>query len=438
MPGPVGLPVVGVMPQLMRDPFGYNYECAKRYGDVYRLPLPVYDVVMFNNPDDVPRVFNTNGGEFAFSSKATAFFSKVMLGGVMMGALDGEPHAQRRKLISPMFSHRGLASVSDVIVDEFDRQLAKWDQWADSGQEFDLQEAIAGVTLPAFLRAMFSATITSAQEQRLNSDSEIVKSQMSAMFLLRPPPNPYKLFRASRDAMAFTRELLDGRIARPADTKDLLSVLVEHHLNRPDEYPYGDLLAESMLLIAAGYETVVAALSWTYALMKDNLDTVRKLEDEVATLGGAKPQMADLKRLTWAKACFDEAQRLKGNPFKPHIAVKDIELGGYSIPAGTMVAISLYSLHRDERWWPDPDRYDPTRFTDEAVATARPRTAFIPFTHGPHHCPGFSMAYMNGQFLMAMITQRYQVTVRPGWQPIHDATGTTTVKGGVPVTITRR
>lgn len=431
-PGPLGLPVVGVAPKMMKDPFWYTYECAQRYGDVYRLPMPFYDVVMLNHPDHVARTFNTRGGEFTLLG-LPMFTGPARLANTSLAELT-EHHAMLRRAINPMMSIRGLTRVADIFSGEYERNLLDWDRWAESGEEFDLQEAIAGLTLPAFLHAMFSTEFTAEQMAKVNIDTRLMLSQGSASFLLRRPSNPVSVARSLYRLTRMMRRLVEKREASPNDAPDLLASM----LGMSDDMT--PLMRDIFLavVLTGGYETVVAATSWTFSLIRDNPQAQQRLYDEIDTLGGARPTMADLKRLPWTKACFDEAQRMQAHPFQPHAALVDTEIDGYPIPKGTTVAVSPHSLQNDPRWWQDPHRYDPTRFVDADVVAARPKLSFIPFGHGQHHCAGSAMAYMSGQFLLTQILQRYRVHVRPGWKPVHDTTWSTTVKGGVPVTITKR
>lgn len=221
------------------------------------------------------------------------------------------------------------------------------------------------------------------------------------------------------------------------ETPDLLGLLLEATYDDGSPLSERDLSMELMILMAGGYETVVASLSWTLALLLSHPDYLQRLYGEIDTLGGATPTPADLPQLPWVKACFDEGQRLQGHPLNPRFAMEDDVIGGYFIPQYSIVGPSLYSIHRDPRWWPNPDVYDPNRFMDEALAKDRPRLAFMPFGSGRHHCLGTGMAYMNAQFLLAIIFQRYRLTLPEGWEPKHHFNFSVTVDGGVPVTVTK-
>ncbi|WP_234803210.1 cytochrome P450, partial [Mycobacteroides abscessus] len=233
-----------------------------------------------------------------------------------------------------------------------------------------------------------------------------------------------------------TRRLIQQRRKNPIETPDLLSLLLEASYDDGSQLSERDLSMELMILMAGGYETVVASLSWTLALLLGHPEHLRRLYAEVDGLAGALPTPDDLPKLAWAKACFDEGQRLQGHPLNPRFAMDDDVIGGYFIPKHTIVGPSLYSIHRDPRWWTDPDTYDPNRFMDEVAARSRPRLAFMPFGSGRHHCLGTGMAYMNAQFLLAIIFQRYRLALPEGWKPKHHFNFSVTLEGGLPVTLT--
>jgi cytochrome P450 len=198
-----------------------------------------------------------------------------------------------------------------------------------------------------------------------------------------------------------------------------------------------ELIYLLILLMLGGYDTLVASMSWMFGLLSLNPEPAERLYAEVDALNGKIPTFDDVKLLPWTKACFDEAQRLQGGPVHKTQAITDVEIDGFNFVKGTVFGLGWSSMHHDERWWPNPERYDPSRFTDPEVIAARPKTAFVPFGVGKLACPGQAMAYANAQLLSAVILQRFRFSVPPGWHPEPFFAGSTPVKNGVPVVITR-
>ncbi|WP_134083011.1 cytochrome P450 [Mycobacteroides salmoniphilum] len=439
-PGPKGLPVFGSLFELRRNPFEYMRRNAAEYGDIFRVPLPFMDMIAVTHPDLVSAFMDESTGRYSMAGPGR-WATQIV--GAAVPMLEGEKFRQRRKMLLPMFSRRHLGRIGDVIADEFVKRVDLWSGWADSGHVVDLQHEIAKVTLPAFLRAMFSSSIS--EDEIRNTDIDIrmgmalagAASMMMPIPPLFPWPGRQSVPRSVARIYMLARKLIRRRRESPVDTKDLLDILLDARYEDGSPISERDLAMELIILIGGGYETVVASLSWTLALLLAHPEHLAKLYDEIDSLGGAVPTAEDLPRLPWAKACFDEGQRLQGHPINPRFSMADNELGGYVVPKFTIVGAPMYAIHRDPRWWPNPDVYDPTRFTDEMLTRARPRLAFMPFGSGPHHCVGTGLAYMNAQFLLTIIFQRYRLHLQRGWSPQHKFSFSVTVSGGLPVNLSR-
>lgn len=445
-PGPIGLPVLGSVVPMARDPFRFFQECHQKYGDIYRVPLPVHSLVMVNHPELTGYYMENTELKYSMTAPIQGRLAQLLISklGSPVQALEGPRLRERRRMLMPMFGKRHLAHVSDTFADAFVERVDLWAQWAGTGLEIDLQHELPKVTLPAFLRSMFSTSITENEIREVDIDIRMgMRTIGSALFMMRPPraipmPGTENAPRSLIRIALLCRRLVKQRRANPTDTPDLLNVLLDARYADGSPLTDGDLIMELIGLIGGGYETVVASLSWTLALLLAQPDHLDRLYNEIDILSGAVPTVDDLPRLEWARSCFDEGQRLQGGPINMRYAMADDEIGGYPIPKYTMVGTSLYVVHRDPRWWGDnPDVYDPMNFHDKDRVKARPRLAFQAFGAGPHHCMGTGMAYMNAQYLLAIIFQRYRLRLRPGWIPQHQFTFSTTIKDGLPVTITR-
>jgi cytochrome P450 len=170
-----------------------------------------------------------------------------------------------------------------------------------------------------------------------------------------------------------------------------------------------------MGLLLAGYETTANALTWTGYLLSQHAWAVQNLREEVRqTLRGRLPAAADLASLPYMRQVLDESLRL----FPPawiigRRALADDEMGGYHIPAGTVIAICIYTLHRHPAFWEQPERFDPERFTPEHISR-RERYAYIPFSIGPRQCIGNGFALLEASLILACIAQRFELRLIPG------------------------
>jgi len=172
---------------------------------------------------------------------------------------------------------------------------------------------------------------------------------------------------------------------------------------------------EAMTIFLAGHETTANALTWTWYLLSQNPEAEAHLQTELrAVLSGRSPSVEDLPQLNYTERVLAESMRL----YPPawiigRKALEDVEMHSYLIPAGSLVLMSQYVMHRDPRYYPEPDRFYPSRWSAEAKA-ARPKFSYFPFGGGPRVCLGEPFAWMEGVLVVATLSQRWRMQLVPG------------------------
>jgi cytochrome P450 len=202
--------------------------------------------------------------------------------------------------------------------------------------------------------------------------------------------------------------VLEERIAHPTDSADLLNVLF--HADG-GTWPRQRVRDEALTFMLAGHETTANAMSWFWYLMSQHPEARDRLLAEVDhALGGRRPTAADLMRLPWTTACLQESQRYYSVWLIAREAIEDDLIDGHHIRLGTTVLIPIHHIHHDQRWWPDPEVFDPTRFLGDA-GKGRPRSAYLPFGGGRRVCIGQSFALMEMVLMAAIMSQRFTFDV---------------------------
>jgi cytochrome P450 len=202
---------------------------------------------------------------------------------------------------------------------------------------------------------------------------------------------------------------------------------------------------ELLTLFLAGHETTALAVSYTFYLLSRNPQVEAKLLEELNTVLGDPlspearlPGWDDLPKLEYTRRVFAEAMRLYPPAYATaRIARHDDEIAGVRIPKGSTLLVSQYVTHRDARFWPDPEQFDPDRFSPEAEAE-RPKFAYFPFGGGPRRCIGEPFAWMEGQLLIAALAHRWHIAVREGYVPSLQPLVTLRAKEGMPAVVERR
>lgn len=413
-------------------------ELARRYGDVVDLPIPGWTATLVSHPDHVDHIMTRHHDRY---TKHDATMSLVAGEPPALPLLTGEEWKRTRRPLSPHFGERGLAAVADTMVDAVTERVDMWDRGQD--QWLDLEHELGAVVMDGLMRSMFNEQLdSSALDEYVaacRSFGFFVIGQAAMYKLPEAVPRPFE--RRGKPAMHHLLDVLDGMIARrrstgPRATPDVLDVLLglEEQFPGDREHRYRRLRSELAGLVFAGFETTAEALAWTIALLARNPQCLAKAYSEVDALGTEPLGYQSLSRLTYLKAAFDEAQRFQAALANVRTAVEDDEIGGYAIPAGSHVLISPYGLHRDPRFWNEPEVYEPMRFLTDEIN----RNAFVPFNIGPRKCMGMRMAYIEGTLTLAAILQRYTIQVRDGWQPRHQIRVSTGLVGGLPARIRRR
>jgi len=211
------------------------------------------------------------------------------------------------------------------------------------------------------------------------------------------------------------QHMIDERRRGMTERSDFLSILL--HAKDEDGRAMSDqqLMDECLTLFSAGHETTAAALSWVWYFLCQHPDTYQKVQQEVDhVLQGRTPTYDDLVRLPYCLQVFKETMRL----YPPAAgivreALHTIEIDGYQVPRGCNVLLSPYTLHRKPEYFPDPETFDPDRFTPEREKQL-PRYAYLPFGAGPRICLGMHFALMEDQLLLATLAQRVHFSLVPG------------------------
>ena len=197
---------------------------------------------------------------------------------------------------------------------------------------------------------------------------------------------------------------------------------------------------ECLTIFIAGHETTAVALTWSWYLLASREDVRERLHVEVDEVlhGGRVATLDDLPALPFTRALFDEAMRL----YPPAIGVVrktvgDIALGGYAIPAGTLVFVSIANIHRHAEFWTDPDSFQPERFLPGGKTPGH-RLAYMPFGAGPRVCLGNHFATAEGVLLLANLARQFRLDPPPGLRVEPEIVLTLRPKGGLKMRISAR
>ena len=422
-----------------RDPIAFFRTLARTYGDIAAYRMGGEQMFFVNDPQLIRDILVTHNKSF-MKGRGLQRAKRILGEGLLTS--EGAVHLRQRRLMQPAFHRDRIAGYGQTMVAHADRMRGGW----VDGRTLDIAGEMSRLTLSIVGKTLFDAEV----ESQAIEVGEALTGVMDTFWMMMLPfaevlerlPVPKlrraRLARARLDAIIY--RMIADRRASGRDHGDLLSML----LAAQDEDEGGGMTDEqvrdeAMTIFLAGHETTANALTWTWYLLSGAPEVEAALHAEVdRVLGGRLPVMGDLPSLQYVERVVTESMRL----YPPawivgRRAIDEYQLGGHVAPPRAIVVMSPYVMQRDPRFYAEPDRFDPDRWTPEFRA-ALPKFAYFPFGGGPRQCIGESFAWMELILLVATISQQYRLRLVPGHPVVPQPLITLRAKHGMRMTVERR
>ena len=421
-----------------RDPLAFFSNLARDYGDVVSYKMAGEHLFLVGDPQHIKDILVTHNKNFMKGRGLQR--SKRLLGEGLLTS-EGAAHLRQRRLMQPAFHRDRIAGYGRTMVGYADQLRSGW---AD-GATLDIAREMNRLTLNIVGKTLFDADV----ESQAVEVGEALTGVMDTFWVMMLPfadllerlPVPKlrraRMARGRLDAIIY--RMIADRRASGRDHGDLLSML----LTAQDEDDGGvmtDLQVrdEAMTIFLAGHETTANALTWTWYLLGETPDVEAKMHEEIDRVLGRLPTMADIPSLPYVERVVTESMRL----YPPawiigRRALGEYPIGPYLAPAGALFLVSPYIVQRDPRYYPDPERFDPDRWTP-AFRAALPKFAYFPFGGGPRQCIGESFAWMELILLVATIAQQWRLRLVPGHPVVPQPVVTLRTKHGMRMTVEKR
>jgi len=339
--------------------------------------------------------------------------------GNSMFVTSGDTWRRQRKMVDPAFSHMRINRAFDFMaaaVHDFETRLRAL---STSGDTFSLDAAMSHLTADVITRTIFSVPLEGDTSQQVFDDFMLFERQVGSIdikrLLIDKPWSPATQPQPVRDACARIRmhlgTMLDTRIATP-DLDDIAgAVLDARDTDTGQPFTREELIDQLGVFFLAGHETTASSLTWAFYILSVRPDVVARMREEVERVVGDGPVLLEhTKRLPYVRNFFREVLRLYPPiTFLPRVAAQDTEIAGRRVKRGTMLMIAPWSMHRHQKMWVNPDRFDPDRFLPEREAEMTPG-AYIPFGAGPRICVGAAFATIETALILASLVRRFDFT----------------------------
>jgi len=414
--GPKNLPILGNLPAFRARPIQFLCRIAKEYGDLPYFRLGPYHAYLVNHPDFVREILVTNQANFIKSRALQR--ARILLGQGLLTS-EGKFHLRQRRLVQPAFHRDRMAGYAAVMSEYAMRLRGRWQE----GSTLDISDEMMRLTLGVVGKTLFSADVESEAPEIGQALTIVLKMFRMLMlpfseYLEKLPLPAIRRFEKARDRLDQTiYGLIRERRKSGEDAGDLLSMLLLAQDEETDGAGMTDTQVrdEALTLFLAGHETTANALTWTWYLLSQNPACEARLHQELdQVLDGRAPQMTDLPQLRYTEMVFAEAMRL----YPPAWAIGRMskgafDLGDFHVDAKSICILSPYVMQRDARWFPEPERFDPERWTPE-LRESRPKFSYFPFGGGARVCIGERFAWMEGTMLLATLAQKWKLRLAEG------------------------
>ena len=408
--------------QMVTDPLGFCRDKVKKYGDVCYVPIPGSRNYMIHDPEIIREFLVAQSGKFRKSRLYRAMWS--FLGDGLLTS-NGSYHTQQRKLAAPAFHRQRIQEYAHTMVQCTRDEIRNW----EPGDTVNVSQAMTNIALQVVTKTLFNSEMDAQRIARLSdrmrilldTAGEIFKNPLYLLCLEKNISIPIvkKLHTLTKEVNEDLLEIItayrkDSSIGRG----DLLSMLMEASdeatgIGMTDK----QLRDEVMTMFMAGHETTATALTWTWYLLGKHPEVADAFYREVGGVIGTRiPKVEDYQSLPFTKNIFKETLRLYPPAWTiAREATEDVTIQDYHFTKGSALAVVIYLMHRNEKYFADPDAFIPQRWDDEKMS-ALPKFVYFPFGAGNRMCIGEGFAWMEAVMILATMGSTFRLKLPEGFE----------------------
>jgi cytochrome P450 len=398
-----------------RAPTEFLAECAA-LGDVTVFKMGGQPAFFLNHPDYARDLLVTSA--YKFKKGRALQRAKKLLGEGLLTS-EKEAHLRQRRMIQPAFHRQRIADYAKTMVEYGDKMANSW----QDGEARDIDKEMMHLTLQIVGKTLFSANVEDEADEVGAALTALIEMfnylllPFSEILEKLPIPQARRFNRAKETLDKVIYGIINERRKSGEDKGDLLSML----LLAQDEEGDGGAMTdeqvrdEALTLFLAGHETTANALTFTWYLLSQNPAKEKLLHEELdQVLGGRLPTAEDYPNLKYTESVLAEAMRLYPPAWAlGRLALEEHEFGGYKIPKGVLVLLSMYVAHRDPRFWEKPEEFWPERWQSQSIKEAGQKYIYFPFGGGVRRCIGEGFAWTEGVLLIATLAQKWKLRLAP-------------------------
>jgi cytochrome P450 len=419
IPGPSPVPFLGWLPKMIRfvsDPLSTLENLRRRYGNMIRLGIGKYPIIIIFDPEYNRQILRDPSAFYSYDLDLVPFpFPKdSSLAHVTTGMplMNGPRHNDHRSALLPFFHRKFITRYHDACVDATERKLASWKMGTVVNLRAEMEQLAMWLATAPVL-GLDPEKEGEAIGRRLEKTMKLLFNPLALLFPYDLPGLPYhSLLRSGEEMEYVVRNVIERKKAEGLKSDDILSVMIQLHQQDPDRLSERELIGHTATMFRGGYNPNGMVLYWSIFLLGQHPQALKKVLDEIAhSLQGNIPTAEQVENLPYLEGVIKETMRLfPAGTWTARLAMQPFELNSHPLPKGTWVVMSPYVTHRIPEIFPEPNKFMPERWSSIHPSAYE----FMTFSGGPRYCIGTSLGMMQLKIALAIILQRYSLTLKPG------------------------
>jgi len=412
------------LPSMIKNPIPNLIKWQKTYGPIYNVYVGRNRAIVLTEPAYIKQLLQKKHRSTEKSKIQTELLGRYTGKGLLTST--GDYWLQQRRAIQPGFHKQRLSGINTLIINEIEQFKNHLSKLADAGNPINMANLMMQLSSKIIGKSLFGEDLEYGDVELISN--VVVAVQKHLVKIIRVPygdqwanltgANQQLLdlvYTADRLLLNVIEERKKDKVSR----NDLLDMLLAVTYEDTNEgMTIKQIRDEAVILFVAGYETTANALTWLWYILDKHPRVVEKLQQETKeVLNGKVPGFEDLRNLTYNKQVVQETMRLYPPAWSTdRIVLESFEIDGYPINKGDVVIPFIYGVHHNVEYWPDPEKFNPERFSTEAQKTQVP-FAYFPFGGGPRLCIGNQFAIMEMQLTLAMLINEFKFTLAQNHEP---------------------
>ena len=423
-PGPNGgIWGVNNLRRFQQDTLGFLTDVGHEFKDIAYFRMAAFEFYQINNPTLVHQTVVKQGKRIQKWDRQTNTWIEALNGPTSL-TMEGERWKRNRRILMPSFRAKSIARYYDVIIKHTDRLVKRWEPGKQEEMMFEMMRTTMGIIADIIFTLDDIEKDAADLNWALTTVFEVLTKRTIAF---QPPPawlpihDNRRMNKAKKTVEAFIMPLIKERRKNGSPQQDILADLVDAVDEETGEkLTDEEICNELKTLFGAGHETTALMLMWTLYLLTQHPEVDQKLFEEAdRVLGGRIPTQEDLDQMPYTEQVINESMRFFPPAWSMMVreVLEPLEVGGYTIPKGSILLIPMWVIHRSPEIYEKPLEFNPDRFSGDWKKNI-PKFAFFPFGGGPHICIGAHLSIFEGRLMLPMLVQKFRYELPP--QPLPD------------------